>query len=70
MNGLAEEFEGRATVVQLDANVLANERLQLTYGVRGHPSAVILDSEGQVTQRYFGVETAVALRSALNDVLR
>lgn len=56
MNGLAEEFEGQATVVQLDANVLANERLQLTYGVRGHPSAVILDSEGQVTQRYFGVE--------------
>ncbi len=69
MNGLAEEFEGQAAVVQLDAAIPANEHLQQSYGVRGHPSAVILDSEGQVTQRYFGVETAVTLRSALNDVL-
>lgn len=69
MNELTEEFEGQVTVMQLDANIPANERMQQSFGVRGHPSSVILDSNGQVVQRYFGVETAVTLRSALNNVL-
>lgn len=69
MNGLAEEYEGQIAVMQLDANIEVNERIQQQFGVRGHPSAVIIDSQGQVIQRYFGVETAVTLRSALNEVI-
>ena len=69
MNGLEAEFADRATVISLDAAEPANERLQLRFGVRGHPSAVILNSNGQVTQRYFGVETAVTLRTALNAAI-
>lgn len=69
MDGLEAEYAGRAAVISLNAAEPANERLQQSYAVRGHPSAVILDSEGQVTQRYFGVETAVTLRAALNDVI-
>ena len=69
MDGIEAEFVGKATFVRLDVDQLENEDIQAGYGVRGHPSVVILDENGQVVDRFFGVETAVTLREALNDVV-
>lgn len=68
VDGLSDEFEGRAAVLQLNAQERANEELQAQYDVRGHPSFVTLDEEGQVAQRFFGPQAEEALRQALEQV--
>jgi hypothetical protein len=65
VNGLEEEFGATVEFYRLDAALPENGSLQQTYGVRGHPSVLILDSDGNVAARYFGVETAETLRTAL-----
>lgn len=69
VDGLSDEFEGRAAVLQLNASEPANEALLARYGVRGHPSFVVLDGEGQVTQRFFGPQTEEILRQALEKAV-
>jgi len=69
VNGIEAEFEGQVTVVRLNAAEPDNARLQTDYGVRGHPSVVILDESGRVTQRYIGAQTAETLRAALNEAV-
>jgi thioredoxin-like negative regulator of GroEL len=70
VDGLGDEFEGRATVLQLNAAEQANEELQARYNVRGHPSFVLLDGDGQVGQRFFGPQSEAVLRQALEQVAR
>jgi thioredoxin-like negative regulator of GroEL len=69
VDGLEAEFAGKVTVVRLNAAEQGNSEIQAGYGVRGHPSVVILDEDGQVVNRYFGGETADTLREALNAVV-
>jgi thioredoxin-like negative regulator of GroEL len=69
VDGLSAEFAGRADVLQLDATKPASELLQARYGVRGHPSFVVLDADGQVAQRFFGPQAEAILRQALEQVL-
>jgi len=68
VDGLSEAYEGRATVLQLNAVERANEELQARYDVRGHPSFVILDDAGRVAQRFFGPQAEETLRQALEQV--
>jgi len=69
VDGLEEEFAGEIAVVRLDVGVAENEKIQQGYSLRGHPTIAILNSEGDVVQRYFGEETAVILREALTSLL-
>jgi thioredoxin-like negative regulator of GroEL len=68
VDGLSDEFEGRAAVLQLNAQERANEELQAQYDVRGHPSFVTLDGDGRVIERFFGPQAEEALRQALEQV--
>lgn len=68
VDGLTVEFAGQVDVVELDAAQPANERLQAGYGLRGHPTFVVLDEDGAVTQRFVGPQTAVTLRTAITAV--
>ncbi|MDX1413753.1 MAG: hypothetical protein R3293_06150 [Candidatus Promineifilaceae bacterium] len=68
VDGLEREFAGRANVVQLDAAEAGNEHLQQAFGLRGHPSFVILDADGRVQQTFIGPQTAEILRAALRAV--
>jgi hypothetical protein len=65
VNGLAEEFAGDVDVQRLNAAEGITNRLQAEYGVRGHPSFVVLDGEGAVTQRFFGPQEEATLREAM-----
>lgn len=69
MNGIEAEFTGRVAVARLNITAPDNARLQAEYGVRGHPSAVILDESGPATERFFGAQMAETLRTALGDVV-
>lgn len=68
VNGLEADFEGQIDVIRLNVEEADNARIQQAFGLRGHPSAAVLDAEGEVTHRFFGAESAETLRAALQDV--
>ena len=68
MDGLEAEFSGRVHFARLNVDEPEQARIQQSYGMRGHPSVVILDANGEPTQRYFGAEEAETLRAALSAV--
>ena len=68
VDGLSDEFDGRAAVLRLNVAEPANEALQGRYNVRGHPSFVILDAGGRVTDSFFGPQPEDVLRQALARV--
>jgi thioredoxin-like negative regulator of GroEL len=69
VDGLTDEFEGQAMVQQLDAAELENERLQQQYGLRGHPTFVVLDRNGRAVQTFIGPQTAEVLREAIMELI-
>jgi hypothetical protein len=68
VDGLEEEFEGRVTVLRLNAIEAANAQLQADYGLRGHPTFVVLDRNSQIIESYFGPQTAEVFRGAMATV--
>ena len=73
VNGLRTEFKasevGPVSVVELNAGIPANAALQAQYGLRGHPTFVVLDSNDRVVQQFFGPQTEVALREAITAAI-
>ena len=61
MNGLEDEYGTAVTFYRFDADEPANQSVQKDLDLRGHPSAAILDANGQVVQRFFGVHPAEAI---------
>jgi thioredoxin-like negative regulator of GroEL len=68
VDGLESEFAGQATVLQLNADDSGNARLLQQYGLRGHPSFVVLDADGRPVQTFVGPQTEAVLREALTVV--
>jgi thioredoxin-like negative regulator of GroEL len=68
VDGLEVEFEGRVPVLRLNANEDGNAQLQADFGLRGHPAFVVLDRNSQVTESYFGPQTAETFRQAMTNV--
>ena len=68
VNGLQQEFEGRVSVVQLNADQKENAEFQSQLDLRGHPSFAVLEDDGSVVQRFFGPQTEAALRQAMASV--
>jgi thioredoxin-like negative regulator of GroEL len=70
VNGLAQEFDGQVAVHQLNAAGPANIQVQSEYGLRGHPSFVVLDADGRSVQTFLGPQTKETLRQAITTVIR
>ena len=47
MHGLENEFAEQINFVRLNVDQPDQARIQQSYGMRGHPSVVILDGDGQ-----------------------
>ncbi len=69
VNGLEAEFANEITVQRLDAAEPENVELMQMYGVRGHPSFVLLDENGRVDQTFFGPQEEDVLRVAIQNKL-
>ena len=65
VNGLENDFADRAAVWQLDANEADYARLQQQFGLRGHPTFVVLDENGRAVQTFIGPQTKEVLEQAL-----
>ena len=68
MNGAEEEYGASVNFYRFDANEPVNQRLQNSLGLRGHPAVAIIDRDGEVVQRLFGVQSAERLTPLLNAV--
>lgn len=69
MHGLEAEYGDRVAFERLDVAQPENEQIQLRYDLRGHPTAVVLDPQGEVVARFFGVQPAADIRPALDRAL-
>ena len=68
VDGIEVEFTGEVTVVRLNAEGMEMTQLMNNYGVRGHPSFVVLNGNNEVTQRFTGPQTEETLREAMAAV--
>ena len=68
VDGLEQEFAGQLEVLRLNADDPVNAQLMQDLGLRGHPSFAVLDTDGNITARFFGPQTAATLRVALQNV--
>ena len=68
VNGLEEDFAGEVAVVRLQADTPDAIQLQEAYGGRGHPFFAVIDGDGRVTERFFGLQPAETLREAMARV--
>lgn len=66
---LDSEFGADIYFYQLDANDAENEALQQAYGLRGHPTLVVLDQNKAVVQTFVGPQSEEILRAAITAVL-
>ncbi|MGB3713132.1 MAG: hypothetical protein WA996_01765 [Candidatus Promineifilaceae bacterium] len=69
MDGLEVEFEGKVSIVRLDAAQEANAILQNQWGLRGHPSFAVLDGDGRTAELFFGPQQEAILRQAIEAVV-
>lgn len=68
VNGLADDYADTLNVYRLNAAESDVLVLQQQYGVRGHPSFALLDSEGVVIQRFLGPQDEQLLRVAVETL--
>ncbi|MBK9053633.1 MAG: hypothetical protein IPL78_22845 [Chloroflexi bacterium] len=69
VDGLEQEFAGQIAVLRLNADDPVNAQLMQDMGLRGHPSFAVLDTQANITARFFGPQTAATLREAIQDAL-
>ena len=70
VNGLETEFEDELIVERLNAEAEGISDLMNEFGVRGHPSFVIVDANGRIQQTYFGPQDEAVLRAGITAVLQ
>jgi len=70
VNGLQAEYKGRLVFEQIDANQEIGRQRLHTYGLRGHPSYVIVDVKGSVLWSATGQLPADLLRAQLQAAVQ
>ena len=69
VNGLEEEFGDRLQVVRINANDRAAGGVFAALGVRGHPTIVLLDRDGETDRAWLGPASADDLRPLVEALL-
>lgn len=59
------EFADQIIFDRLNAAEPDNEQKMADYAVRGHPSIIVLDGQGQVAYRFFGPQARETVRDAI-----
>ena len=67
MNGLEQDYSAQIAFDKIDANTEAGRMLLRKYGLRGHPSYVIVDSQGNRLWSASGVIAEAILQETIAD---
>ena len=69
MNGLEDEYSTQLEFVRLNAAEPDNAAIQQGFGLRGHPTVVIIDADGNAEAKFIGEQSAETLRDAIESML-
>lgn len=69
VDGLEDEYYDQIEFQRLDANSLNGKAAFQAYGLRGHPSFVVIDPAGAVLWLSLGEQSKDAVSQALQDIL-
>ncbi len=69
VDGLAQEFGNQVTFWRVNADSEEGAAWQSALEVRGHPTIVVVDENGRVWERFYGVQPAAVLRQGLQAML-
>ena len=70
MDGLEQTHGTRLRFMRVDFNSPAGQELAARYQVRGHPTIVVIDSEGRARATIIGVPTRERVEQAIKDVVQ
>ncbi len=70
VNRLEEQYASSdLTFYRLDANSEAGDEIQRGYGLRGHPSLALVDSDGTVFDKFVGAPSYDILNERIEALL-
>jgi hypothetical protein len=69
VNGLNSEYEGSIKVTALNAGFGEGKQLFDQFGLPGHPSFVLIETDGEVVWRAFGPQSLESLQTVISGVL-
>lgn len=69
VHGLQEEFANQVEIQLLNVGLPENEAIQQQYELRGHPTMVLINADGEKIHQFFGVVDEMQLRTALQDLI-
>lgn len=70
VDGLEDDFGGQVEFRRIDADTREGQSALRAYGLRGHPSYVIVDPEGAVLWTGLGEQTRQVLTDQMDQVLK
>ncbi len=70
VNGFQTEYKGQLVFEQIDANQEIGQQRLRAYGLRGHPSYVIIDARGAILWSATGQLPAEILRAQLQAAVQ
>lgn len=69
VDGLERDLGDRAQVIRLDVYTGLGQQMAARYGVRGVPTFVVLDGEGNVHQVSGGIPDVGSLAAAVDELI-
>ena len=67
LDGLKKDYEGKATIVEYDVDNSPEEAQQ--YSITSIP-VVIVEKDGEVVNRFTGLQSKLAYTNAINEALK
>jgi hypothetical protein len=69
VNGLEEEFDAQIEFQQINANSAEGRTIFESFGLRGHPAYIILNSQSEILWRGLGEQTYETLQTNIKNTL-
>jgi thioredoxin-like negative regulator of GroEL len=70
VDGLVEKYEANVVTKQINANEGAGPGIMRAYGIRGHPTLLIFDRQGQEAQRFTGPQPVEVIEKVLQETIQ
>ena len=70
VDGLAEKYQAEVVTKRIDANEGEGPSIMRAYGIRGHPTLLIFDHQGQEVQRFTGPQPVEVIEEVLQETIQ
>ena len=70
VDGLAEKYQAEVVTKRINANEGEGPGIMRVYGIRGHPTVLVFDRQGQEAGRFTGPQPAETIEKMLEESLQ